>query len=58
MIGENYKCNGQMDISEFLDKEKCNHEYVQLRTKRTKYYKCVKCGKRLRKHEKDMCSMR
>lgn len=46
MIGENYKCDGQMDISEFLPE--CSHEYILLRTKRAKYYKCAKCGKRLR----------
>ena len=61
MIGDNYKCDGQMEIHEILvdcpkpnavlEKIKmggCNHDFVLLRTKRTKYYKCVKCGKRCR----------
>ena len=56
MIGENYKCDGQMKIPDILPDE-CDHEYVLLRTKRTKYYKCVKCGKRYR-YEKEMWILR
>lgn len=56
MIGADYKCDGQMTISDVLGERpvmeikpgECNHEYVLLRTKRAKYYKCVKCGKRCR----------
>ena len=61
MIGDNYECDGQMEIHEILiDGPKpnavlgeikmggCNHDFVLLRTKRAKYYKCVKCGKRCR----------
>lgn len=70
MIGDNYECDGQMEIHEILiDCPKpnavlgeikmggCNHDFVLLRTKRAKYYKCVKCGKRCR-HGKGMSGMR
>lgn len=54
MIGENYKCDGQLTIPCVSGKRpmmdikpgECNCEFVLIRTKRAKYYKCVKCGKR------------
>ena len=69
MIGDNYECDGQMEIHEILiDCPKptavlgeiklgeCDHKCVALRTKRTKYYKCVKCGKRFR-YDKGLSGM-
>ena len=57
MIGDNYECDGQMSIADVLGVHpeeikpgECMHQFVLLRTKRAKYYKCVKCGKRHR-HE-------
>ena len=71
MIGEHYECDGQMEIHEILiDCPKpnavlgeikmggCNHDFVLLRTKRTRYYKCVKCGKRARHNGKKLFGMR
>lgn len=57
MIGENYECDGQMNISDVFGTQpvedikpgECKHEFLPLRTKRTKYHKCVKCGKRLKR---------
>lgn len=51
MIGENYKCDGQMSMTDITGKLKqgeCNHGFILMRTKKLKYYKCVKCGKRCR----------
>ena len=70
MIGEHYECDGQMDIHEILldcprpsgvlggiKIGECDHRCVPLRTKRAKYYKCVKCGKRF-KYGKGLFGMR
>lgn len=54
MIGENYECDNQMDISEFMDlvPGECIHSFIEIRTKRSKYCKCVKCGKRINSKKK------
>ena len=70
MIGEHYECDGQIDITEIIGEHPkpnavvgeiklgdCKHECVLLRTKRAKYCKCVKCGKRFR-YDKGMFGMR
>lgn len=63
MIGDNYECDGQMNISDVLGEHpeeikpgECMHQFVLSRTRRTKYYKCVKCGKRCR-HGKGMLEL-
>lgn len=61
MIGENYECDGQMNISDvfgvgqrpkavlgYIKFGDCIHDCVLLKSGRKKYYKCVKCGKRFR----------
>lgn len=64
MIGEHYECDGQMSISDVLGEHpeaikprECMHQFVLLRTKRAKYYKCMKCGKRCR-YGKGMFALR
>lgn len=58
MIGDKYECDNQMEISEFIDNVEelrvggCQHSFLPVRTKRARYCKCVKCGKRINAKKK------